>query len=167
MFNLWGIFMTLSLLAAIAMVGLILLQQGKGADMGASFGAGASGSLFGASGSANPLSKATAWAAAIFFASTLGLTYIGYYSSPQNAKPKTTTSSDGVLEALQTITAPAVPTDAEAEGAITTPAAPEAAASSATDPAAPAAPNATAEPTKTVIDDAPAEVVPVVAPEAN
>ena len=79
MFTVWGFFMMLALLSAIIMVGLILLQQGKGADMGSSFGAGASGSLFGASGSANPLSKATAIAAAIFLASTLALTYIGYH----------------------------------------------------------------------------------------
>ena len=65
-----AIFSTLLLVlqigSALAMIGLILLQHGKGADMGASFGAGASGSLFGASGSSNPLSKATAWAAAVF-----------------------------------------------------------------------------------------------------
>ncbi len=81
MFSLWGFFMMLALLSAIVMVILILLQQGKGADMGSSFGAGASGSLFGASGSANPLSKATGIAAGIFLASTLALTYIGYHRS--------------------------------------------------------------------------------------
>ena len=79
MFSLWGFFMMLALLSAVIMVALILLQQGKGADMGSSFGAGASGSLFGATGSANPLSKATGIAAGIFLASTLALTYIGYH----------------------------------------------------------------------------------------
>jgi preprotein translocase subunit SecG len=63
-------------LAAAAMIGLVLLQHGKGADMGAAFGSGASGSLFGASGSANFLSRATAVLAAVFFVTSLGLTYI-------------------------------------------------------------------------------------------
>lgn len=57
-------------LAALAIIGLVLLQHGKGADMGAAFGSGASGSLFGATGSSNFLSKSTAVAAAIFFAAT-------------------------------------------------------------------------------------------------
>ncbi len=61
------------LLAALAMIGLVLMQHGKGADMGASFGSGASGSLFGATGSANFLSRSTAVLAGIFFACTLAL----------------------------------------------------------------------------------------------
>ncbi|PXX47621.1 preprotein translocase subunit SecG [Undibacterium pigrum] len=61
------------ILSALAIIGLVLLQHGKGADMGASFGSGASGSLFGATGSSNFMSKATGIAAAIFFAATLGL----------------------------------------------------------------------------------------------
>ena len=63
------------LLVAATLVGLVLLQHGKGADMGAAFGSGASGSLFGASGSANFLSRATAIAATLFFLTSLGLTY--------------------------------------------------------------------------------------------
>jgi len=62
-------------LVAIALVGLILLQHGKGADMGAAFGGGASGSLFGASGSANFLSRTTAVLATVFFLTSMGLTY--------------------------------------------------------------------------------------------
>ena len=65
----------LQLLAALAMIGLVLIQHGKGADMGASFGSGASGSLFGASGSANFLSRSTAACAAVFFACTLALAF--------------------------------------------------------------------------------------------
>lgn len=61
--------------AAIAVIVLVLLQHGKGADMGAAFGSGASGSLFGASGSANFLSRATGVLAALFFITSLGLTY--------------------------------------------------------------------------------------------
>lgn len=64
-------------LAALAMIGLVLVQHGKGADMGASFGSGSSGSLFGASGSANFLSRSTAVCATIFFSSTLALAYLG------------------------------------------------------------------------------------------
>ncbi len=61
--------------AAIAVIVLVLLQHGKGADMGAAFGSGASGSLFGASGSANFLSRTTGVLAALFFVTSLGLTY--------------------------------------------------------------------------------------------
>ena len=63
------------ILAAVAVIGLVLLQHGKGADMGAAFGSGASGSLFGATGSANFLSRATAVVATVFFVTSLGLTY--------------------------------------------------------------------------------------------
>jgi preprotein translocase subunit SecG len=60
---------------ALAIVGLVLLQHGKGADMGSGFGGGASSSLFGATGSANFLSRTTAVLAAVFFLSSLGLAY--------------------------------------------------------------------------------------------
>ena len=66
------------ILSALAMIGLILVQHGKGADMGTAFGSGASGSLFGASGSANFLSRATAVLATIFFVCTLALAYFGF-----------------------------------------------------------------------------------------
>ena len=65
----------LQLITALVMIGLVLIQHGKGADMGASFGSGASGSLFGASGSANFLSRSTAACAAVFFACTLALAF--------------------------------------------------------------------------------------------
>jgi len=63
-------------LIALAIIGLVLLQHGKGADMGSGFGGGASGSLFGATGSANFLSRATAVLATLFFVSSLGLAYL-------------------------------------------------------------------------------------------
>ena len=66
----------LQVLAAITMIGLVLVQHGKGADMGASFGSGASGSLFGATGSANFLSRFTAVCAGVFFVCTLSLAYL-------------------------------------------------------------------------------------------
>ena len=72
-----NLILVVQILAAVAMVGLILLQHGKGADMGASFGSGASGSLFGATGSANFLSRSTAVAASVFFVCTLALAYYG------------------------------------------------------------------------------------------
>ena len=68
--------LVVQLLSAIAMIGLVLVQHGKGADMGASFGSGASGSLFGATGSANFLSRSTAVCAAVFFTCTLTLAYM-------------------------------------------------------------------------------------------
>ena len=64
-------------LVGVVVCGLVLLQHGKGADMGAAFGSGSAGSLFGASGSANFLSRTTAILAAIFFVTSLGLTYLG------------------------------------------------------------------------------------------
>jgi preprotein translocase subunit SecG len=71
------------ILAAIGVIGLVLVQHGKGADMGAAFGSGASGSLFGATGSANFLSRATAVLATIFFVTSLSLAYLA------SSKPKT------------------------------------------------------------------------------
>ena len=63
-------------LVALGIIGLVLLQHGKGADMGSGFGGGASSSLFGATGSANFLSRTTAVLAAIFFLTSLGLAYL-------------------------------------------------------------------------------------------
>ena len=82
-----NIVLLLQMAAAVAMIGLVLVQQGKGADMGASFGGGASGSLFGATGSANFLSRSTAIAATVFFLCTLALAYFG------NLRPQDSGSS--------------------------------------------------------------------------
>lgn len=68
--------LVLHVIAALSIIGLVLLQHGKGADVGAAFGSGTSGSLFGASGSANFLSRATAILAVVFFVTSLGLTYL-------------------------------------------------------------------------------------------
>lgn len=65
------------IISALVMIGLVLIQHGKGADMGASFGSGSSGSLFGATGSANFLSRSTSACATVFFLCTLGLAYFG------------------------------------------------------------------------------------------
>jgi preprotein translocase subunit SecG len=98
------------LLSALGIIGLVLLQHGKGADMGAAFGSGASGSLFGATGSANFLSRSTAVLAALFFASTLALTYIGSYKSKPSA---------GVLGSMPAapMVAASAPAPASASGA--------------------------------------------------
>jgi preprotein translocase subunit SecG len=93
--------LAVQMLTALAMIGLILIQHGKGADMGAAFGSGSSGSLFGASGSANFLSRTTAVLAAVFFAATLLLAYFGNLRAPE---------SGSVLErAATTAPAPAAP----------------------------------------------------------
>ncbi|WJF91594.1 preprotein translocase subunit SecG [Paraburkholderia bonniea] len=75
----------IQLLSAFGVIGLVLLQHGKGADMGAAFGSGASGSLFGATGSTNFLSRTTAVLAAVFFVTTLALTYLGAYRAKPSA----------------------------------------------------------------------------------
>ncbi|QBE65201.1 preprotein translocase subunit SecG [Pseudoduganella lutea] len=71
--TLFNLVVVVQVLSALSIIALVLMQHGKGADMGAAFGSGSSGSLFGASGSSNFLSKSTALAAAIFFSATLGL----------------------------------------------------------------------------------------------
>jgi preprotein translocase subunit SecG len=76
MSNVWvNVIVVIHVLVAFAIIGLVLLQHGKGADMGSGFGGGASGSLFGATGSANFLSRTTAILAALFFALSLALAY--------------------------------------------------------------------------------------------
>jgi preprotein translocase subunit SecG len=79
--------LVLQIVTALVMIGLVLIQHGKGADMGASFGSGASGSLFGATGSANFLSRSTAFCAAVFFICTLYLAYTA------NDRPRASTGS--------------------------------------------------------------------------
>jgi preprotein translocase subunit SecG len=68
--------LVIHVIAAVSIIGLVLLQHGKGADVGAAFGSGSSGSLFGAAGSANFLSRATSILAVVFFVSSLSLTYL-------------------------------------------------------------------------------------------
>jgi preprotein translocase subunit SecG len=153
MSNIWmNLVLAVQLLSALAVIGLVLIQHGKGADMGASFGSGSSGSLFGATGSANFLSRSTAVAATLFFVCTLALAYLGTQSLGLrgNAAP---TGGTSVLE--RGTTPPTPPGGAVIPGA--TPTSPEgsrapapvgsapqggavpAAPSSSTAPAAPAA----------------------------
>ncbi|HMN77619.1 MAG TPA: preprotein translocase subunit SecG [Burkholderiaceae bacterium] len=123
-----NVIVALQMLTALVMIGLVLVQHGKGADMGASFGSGASGSLFGATGSANFLSRTTAVCAAIFFACTLALAFIS------NDRPRS--SGDSALDRPAAAAPGASAAPAQGAGQIpgTAPAAP------ATVPAAPAAP---------------------------
>jgi preprotein translocase subunit SecG len=124
------IVLAVQMLSALGMIGLILVQHGKGADMGAAFGSGGSGSLFGASGSANFLSRTTGVLAALFFACTLLLAYFG------NAQPRTGSS---VLEGSAiTVPSPAASGAAQIPGttapkpsSVPVPAAPAPAASGA------------------------------------
>lgn len=110
---LMNILQAIQILAAIGMVGLILVQHGKGADAGAAFGGGGAGSasLFGASGGANFLSRSTAVLAAVFLATTLGLAYFG------NLRPAAPSGS--VLEgaAIETPAVPAAGSVSPAESA--------------------------------------------------
>ena len=94
------IVLAVQMLTALGMIGLILLQHGKGADMGAAFGGGSSGSLFGASGSANFLSRTTAVLAAVFFACTLVLAYFSNIATPASG-------GSSVLERVAPAAAPA------------------------------------------------------------
>jgi preprotein translocase subunit SecG len=107
------IWLTLALIVhvatALAIIGLVLLQHGKGADVGAAFGSGASGSLFGATGSANFLSRTTAVLAVVFFLSSLGLAYLA------NVKPKAGASIMDQVPAVPA--APAAPGAPKAEPA--------------------------------------------------
>ena len=88
-----NVLIALHVLVALAIIGLVLLQHGKGADMGSGFGGGASGSLFGATGSANFLSRTTAVLAALFFLLSLALAYV----ATKNRVP----SGGGVMDAVK------------------------------------------------------------------
>ncbi|WP_018077371.1 preprotein translocase subunit SecG [Thiobacillus denitrificans] len=93
-------------IVALAVIALVLLQHGKGADMGAAFGSGSAGSLFGASGSANFLSRSTAVVATFFFLTSLGLAYFGL----QQHKPASVLDRTAVPAP---VTQPATPAPAD------------------------------------------------------
>ncbi len=104
---LFSLVLTVHILVAIAIIGLVLVQHGKGADMGAAFGSRASGSLFGSSGSANFLSRSTGVLATVFFITSLVLAYVA------SSAPKT--SGSVMQEAVQSapVTQPAVAPEAQ------------------------------------------------------
>ncbi|HEY0295919.1 MAG TPA: preprotein translocase subunit SecG [Bordetella sp.] len=130
------ILLVVQFLTALAIIILVLLQQGKGADMGSSFGSGSAGSLFGASGAANFLSRTTKWAAVVFFASTIGLAYASH-----SIKAGGTPIDSGVMQGFGAA-APKGDAVPAANGTAATPAAPgaDAAKGDASIPNVPAAP---------------------------
>lgn len=97
----FSVVLTVHVLAGLGVIGLVLMQHGKGADMGAAFGSGASGSLFGSSGSANFLSRTTGALAAVFFVTSLGLSYLAGAKAP---------AASSVMGADVPVGAPAAPT---------------------------------------------------------
>lgn len=107
------------LIFAVAICGLVLLQHGKGADMGAAFGSGSSGSVFGAAGSANFLSRSTAILAALFFASSLGLTWF----ATSHGAPKGLMEQAGEKTAPKASEVPPIPGTPASEPAKPVPAA--------------------------------------------
>jgi len=120
------VLLAVHVLAAAALVGFVLLQHGKGADMGAAFGSGSSGSLFGAAGSANFLSRTTAILATVFFVTSLGLTYFGSMRSGPR---------DIMKEATPTAPAPAPAAKDSKPGDVPQGTAPASSAAPATPPA--------------------------------
>ncbi len=106
---LFSIVLTVHLLVALGIIGLVLMQHGKGADMGASFGSGTSGSLFGASGSANFLSRTTAVLATVFFITSLSLAFLSSKS--------TQTSSSVMRDGVESVSSPAKQVEAGSDAA--------------------------------------------------
>lgn len=119
--------LAVQVVSSLSIIVLVLLQQGKGSEMGSAFGSGSAGSLFGASGAANFLSRMTKWAAIIFFLSTIGLAYTAhrtgdsildgglmqdYQAAPAPAPGEAVPSVPGSPE-----TAPAAPGDASVPSA--------------------------------------------------
>ena len=103
-------------LAALAVIGLVLIQHGKGADMGAAFGSGSAGSLFGATGASNFLSKTTGVLAAIFFISSLGLTYLSAHRQSGGVMQSAPVTTEKKVDSAATIV-PAAPVVTPAPGA--------------------------------------------------
>ena len=136
-----NILVGVQLIAALSMIGLVLVQHGKGADMGASFGSGSSGSLFGATGSANFLSRMTAICAAVFFACTLGLAYFsnfrgGAIDSGSSVLDRPTAPAAGASAASAPLVPPTGAAQIPSGGAPAVTAAPSATATPAPAPAA-------------------------------
>src|SRR5690606_22993123 len=130
--------LAIQVITSLSIIVLVLLQQGKGADMGSSFGSGSAGSIFGASGAANFLSRMTKWAAIVFFLSTIGLAYMAHHTG------------DSILEGglMQDYQAPPAPAAGSAVPTVPGEAAPasgEQAAPAGSDAAVPPAPEAASE----------------------
>ena len=107
----FSVVLTVHVLAGLGVIGLVLMQHGKGADMGAAFGSGASGSLFGSSGSANFLSRTTAAFAAVFFVTSLGLSYLAGAKAPAASSVMGAEAPPTGVPATPVAPAPAAPAD--------------------------------------------------------
>ncbi|MBP6018658.1 MAG: preprotein translocase subunit SecG [Burkholderiaceae bacterium] len=146
------ILLSIQVISSLSIIVLVLLQQGKGADMGSSFGGGSAGSLFGATGAANFLSRVTKWAAIIFFVSTAGLAYVAHH-------PGTSILEGGIMQGFQpapvtpSVTGDAVPVVPGAATGSVVPATPNAVT---TESAVPAAPAASAQNSPAAVPAAPA-----------
>jgi preprotein translocase subunit SecG len=138
--------LVVQILSSLAIISLVLLQQGKGADMGSAFGSGSAGSLFGATGAANFMSRATKWAAVVFFISTVGLAYV----SNRGNKGQ----DSGIMQNFSQ-TAPAAPPAGSAVPGVPS------SAPAATGSAVPGVPAAPAAAIPGVVPSAPAAAVPV------
>lgn len=98
--------LTLQVISSLLIIVLVLLQQGKGADMGAAFGSGSAGSVFGSAGAANFLSRATKWAAVVFFVTTGALAWVAHH-------PSGSPLEGGVMQGFTTSTPDAAPAGSE------------------------------------------------------
>ncbi len=149
--------LVVQILSSLTIISLVLLQQGKGADMGSAFGSGSAGSLFGATGAANFMSRATKWAAVVFFITTVGLAYVSNrgtkgqdtgimqnFSQTAPVAPPAGTAVPGVPNSAPASTGAVPGTSAPANSVPGVPAAPAAAipgvVPSTTAPAVPVAP---------------------------
>ncbi|HEX7385796.1 MAG TPA: preprotein translocase subunit SecG [Castellaniella sp.] len=106
-----SILLTLQIISSILIIVLVLLQQGKGADMGAAFGSGSAGSVFGSAGAANFLSRATKWAAIIFFVTTGGLAWVAHH-------PSSSPIESGLMSGFTQPAKPAAPAPAPTGSAV-------------------------------------------------
>lgn len=160
-------------LASLSIIVLVLLQQGKGADMGSSFGGGSAGSLFGSAGAANFLSRTTRWAAIVFFAATIGLAYTAHNTGNsildgglmQDYQPSTPNTGNTVPGGASNGAVPSVPGAGNAVPQAPAPSAEVPAAPQAPSNEVPAAPSANDAPAAPSSDNAPAASTPN-APEA-
>jgi len=112
---LFPLVLTVHILLGMAIIGLVLLQHGKGADMGAAFGGGSSGSLFGSSGSANFLSRTTAVLATAFFLTSLGLSYLATNRTLEPASVMERVQNPPAAPVEQLPTKPSTETDSKAK----------------------------------------------------
>ncbi|MFT0850343.1 preprotein translocase subunit SecG [Achromobacter sp. F4_2707] len=149
------ILMAVQVISSLGVIVLVLLQQGKGADMGSAFGSGSAGSLFGAAGAANFLSRTTKWVAIAFFASTAALAWLSH-------QPQRGVVDSGVMQGFEV---PQVPGSAPAASETSVPAVPSVPAAvpapaDAAVPAAPETPAASAETATPAVPEAPAVEAP-------